>query len=204
MLQHRGALGDAQVGWPSHTVLLRSDRRPCWSHSVSSANSNRLRSVPIAAAAKLIARFGPINNDNDRSNVRLLAAVDAQAIDFLLTRHWAFTDVQSAPVAETDIHGTPETSVNFQDPAVPSIFRTTYRSRAQARERLATGVFSNRPPQSIACTGEQVILPSDAHAGLRSSNAEGKIGSIGHPHHPCPPPPLMHRSRVSNFFRRCK
>lgn len=42
--------------------------------------------MPIAAAAKLIARFGPINNDNDRSNVRLLAAVDAQAIDFLLTQ----------------------------------------------------------------------------------------------------------------------
>ncbi len=34
----------------------------------------------------LVARYGPIKNENDRSDVRLLAALDAKAIDFLLTQ----------------------------------------------------------------------------------------------------------------------
>jgi GNAT superfamily N-acetyltransferase/predicted nucleic acid-binding protein len=46
----------------------------------------RLRSVPIPDTPKLVARFGPINNENDRSDVRLLAALDAKAIDFLITQ----------------------------------------------------------------------------------------------------------------------
>src|SRR5215468_11121002 len=61
MLQHGGALGDAHVGWPRLSMPLRSDRRPCWFTLSKLGKFQQLRSVPIAAAAKLIARFGPIN-----------------------------------------------------------------------------------------------------------------------------------------------
>lgn len=47
------------------------------------AKFQKLRNVPIADKAKLAARFGTVSNDNDASDVRLLAALDAKAIDFL-------------------------------------------------------------------------------------------------------------------------
>jgi hypothetical protein len=45
----------------------------------------RLRGIPVPNAVKLAARFGAINSENDRSDVRLLAALDAKAVDFLVT-----------------------------------------------------------------------------------------------------------------------
>ncbi|MBF0394651.1 MAG: GNAT family N-acetyltransferase [Alphaproteobacteria bacterium] len=46
----------------------------------------RLRGVPLPPDADLIARFGPIKSENDRADVRLLAALDAHAADFLVTQ----------------------------------------------------------------------------------------------------------------------
>ena len=50
------------------------------------AKFQQLRGVPILHDAELVARFGTINNENDRSDVRLLVALDAKAIDFLVTQ----------------------------------------------------------------------------------------------------------------------
>jgi hypothetical protein len=46
----------------------------------------KLRSIPLPEESELAARYGAINSDNDRSDVRLLAALDAKAADFLVTR----------------------------------------------------------------------------------------------------------------------
>jgi len=46
----------------------------------------RLRGVPLQNDTQVAARFGLIKNDNDRSDVRLLAAVDAKAVDFLISQ----------------------------------------------------------------------------------------------------------------------
>jgi len=46
----------------------------------------QLRGVPVLGEAALAARFGSIRNDNDRSDVRLLAALDAKAVDFLVSQ----------------------------------------------------------------------------------------------------------------------
>jgi hypothetical protein len=45
----------------------------------------QLRGIPVPDSAALVARFGPINSDNDRSDVRLLTALDSKAVDFLVT-----------------------------------------------------------------------------------------------------------------------
>ncbi|TWB12957.1 acetyltransferase (GNAT) family protein [Nitrospirillum amazonense] len=45
----------------------------------------QLRDIPLPPEADLIARFGEIKRDNDRSDVRLLAVLDAKAVDFLVT-----------------------------------------------------------------------------------------------------------------------
>jgi ribosomal protein S18 acetylase RimI-like enzyme len=45
----------------------------------------RLRDVPVPSELELVARFGPIRSDNDRSDVRLLVALDSKAVDFLVT-----------------------------------------------------------------------------------------------------------------------
>jgi GNAT superfamily N-acetyltransferase len=45
-----------------------------------------LRRVPVPEDATLIARFGTINSENDRSDVRLLVALDAKAVDFLVSQ----------------------------------------------------------------------------------------------------------------------
>src|SRR5438067_5126096 len=49
------------------------------------AKFQRLRSIQFADEAKLVARFGAIKSENDRSDVRLLVALDARAIDFVVT-----------------------------------------------------------------------------------------------------------------------
>ena len=46
----------------------------------------RLRGVPVPADTQLVARFGAINSENDRSDVRLLVALDAKAVDFLVSQ----------------------------------------------------------------------------------------------------------------------
>ena len=46
----------------------------------------RLRGVPVPDSANLVARFGAINTENDRSDVRLLLALNAKAVDFLVTQ----------------------------------------------------------------------------------------------------------------------
>jgi len=46
----------------------------------------KLRGVPLPGEAALVARFGTINSENDRSDARLLATLDAKAVDFLITR----------------------------------------------------------------------------------------------------------------------
>lgn len=45
----------------------------------------QLRGIPLPPEPDLIARFGDIKRDNDRSDIRLLAALDAKAVDFLVT-----------------------------------------------------------------------------------------------------------------------
>jgi hypothetical protein len=45
----------------------------------------KLARLPNQSDADLVARFGAINNDNDRSDARLLAALDAQAVDYLVS-----------------------------------------------------------------------------------------------------------------------
>src|SRR6266478_3296604 len=45
----------------------------------------KLRGIPMPSAAELAARFGTINSENDRSDVRLLATLDAKAVHFLVT-----------------------------------------------------------------------------------------------------------------------
>jgi hypothetical protein len=46
----------------------------------------KLRGIPLPDLAALITRFGAINSENDRSDARLLATLDAKAVDFLITR----------------------------------------------------------------------------------------------------------------------
>jgi len=46
------------------------------------AKFQKLREIPLPKGAEL----GPINNDNDRCDVRLLAAIQAKATDFLVTQ----------------------------------------------------------------------------------------------------------------------
>ena len=46
----------------------------------------KLRGVPAPDQATLVARFGPINSENDRSDVGLLVALEAKATDFLVTQ----------------------------------------------------------------------------------------------------------------------
>jgi ribosomal protein S18 acetylase RimI-like enzyme len=50
------------------------------------AKFQKLRGIPARSEAALLARFGSVNNDNDRSDVRLLVAIDAGAVDFLVTQ----------------------------------------------------------------------------------------------------------------------
>jgi hypothetical protein len=45
----------------------------------------KLRGIPMPTAAELAARFGTINSENDRSDARLLATLDAKAVHFLVT-----------------------------------------------------------------------------------------------------------------------
>jgi L-amino acid N-acyltransferase YncA len=45
----------------------------------------KLRGIPMPNAAELAARFGTINSENDQSDVRLLATLDAKAVHFLVT-----------------------------------------------------------------------------------------------------------------------
>jgi hypothetical protein len=46
----------------------------------------QLRGIPLPAESDLVARFGAMNNDNDRSDVRFLAALDAKAVDFVVSQ----------------------------------------------------------------------------------------------------------------------
>jgi hypothetical protein len=50
------------------------------------AKFQKLRGVPVPDDATLIARFGTISGENDRSDVGLLIALDAKAIDFLVSQ----------------------------------------------------------------------------------------------------------------------
>ena len=45
----------------------------------------KLRGIPLPDEATLVARFGAINSENDRSDVRLLATLDAKAVDFVIS-----------------------------------------------------------------------------------------------------------------------
>jgi ribosomal protein S18 acetylase RimI-like enzyme len=46
----------------------------------------KLRGLPTYTESELAARFGPIRGENDRSDVRLLVALDAKAVDFIVTQ----------------------------------------------------------------------------------------------------------------------
>src|SRR5262245_7178555 len=50
------------------------------------AKFQKLRDVPIPDDAQLFARFGPIKSERDRSDVRLLVALDARAVDFIVSQ----------------------------------------------------------------------------------------------------------------------
>src|SRR5580704_1193648 len=50
------------------------------------AKFQQLRGIPLPPESGLIARFGAINNDNDRSDVRFLAALDSKAVDFVVSQ----------------------------------------------------------------------------------------------------------------------
>jgi hypothetical protein len=49
------------------------------------AKFQQLRGIPLPVGPGLIARFGAINSDNDRSDVGFLAALDAKAVDFVVS-----------------------------------------------------------------------------------------------------------------------
>jgi hypothetical protein len=50
------------------------------------AKFQQLRGIPLPADSDLIAKFGAINNENDWSDVRFLAALEAKAIDFVVSQ----------------------------------------------------------------------------------------------------------------------
>lgn len=50
------------------------------------AKFQQLRGIPLPVESDLVAKFGAINNDNDRSDVRFLAALDAKAVDFVVSQ----------------------------------------------------------------------------------------------------------------------
>ena len=50
------------------------------------AKFQQLRGIPLPAESALVARFGAIKNDHDRSDVRFLAALDAKAVDFVVSQ----------------------------------------------------------------------------------------------------------------------
>ena len=50
------------------------------------AKFQQLRGVPIPNDAELIAHFGPINRPNDRSDIRLLVALQVRAVDFIVSQ----------------------------------------------------------------------------------------------------------------------
>lgn len=50
------------------------------------AKFQKLRGVPVPEDTTLIARFGAINSENDRSDVALLVALSAKAVDFLVSQ----------------------------------------------------------------------------------------------------------------------
>jgi hypothetical protein len=50
------------------------------------AKFQQLRGIPLPVESDLVARFGVINNENDRSDVRFLAALDAKAVDFVISQ----------------------------------------------------------------------------------------------------------------------
>lgn len=50
------------------------------------AKFQRLRGVPLPHDAQLVAHFGSINSENDRSDVRLLVALGARAADFIVSQ----------------------------------------------------------------------------------------------------------------------
>ena len=49
------------------------------------AKFQQLRGIPLPVGPALIARFGAINSGNDRSDVGFLAALDAKAVDFVVS-----------------------------------------------------------------------------------------------------------------------
>jgi hypothetical protein len=49
------------------------------------AKYQQLRGFPLPPESGLVAKFGAIKNDNDRSDIRFLAAIDAKAIDFVVS-----------------------------------------------------------------------------------------------------------------------
>ena len=59
----------------------------------------KLRGIPLPDQATLVAQFGAINSENDRSDARLLAALDAKAIDFVITRDIGLQDSTNVPNA---------------------------------------------------------------------------------------------------------
>lgn len=50
------------------------------------AKFQKLRGVPLPDEAKLIEKYGAIRSENDRSDVRFLAALDAKAVDFVVSQ----------------------------------------------------------------------------------------------------------------------
>ena len=50
------------------------------------AKFQQLRGIPLQTVPELVARFGAINSENDRSDVRFLAALDAKAADFVVSQ----------------------------------------------------------------------------------------------------------------------
>lgn len=50
------------------------------------AKFQKLRGVPVPDDAALVARFGAIKSANDKSDVHLLVALEAKAVDFLVTQ----------------------------------------------------------------------------------------------------------------------
>jgi GNAT superfamily N-acetyltransferase len=50
------------------------------------AKFQQLRGVPIPDDAKLTARYGSIGSENDRSDVRFLVALEAKAVDFVVSQ----------------------------------------------------------------------------------------------------------------------
>ena len=98
----------------------------------------RLRNIPLPDEPALVARFGAIKNDNDRSDVRLLATLESKAVDFLVTADIGLH--KRAEKASLDTGVQPSRSADV----VKAIIRHEVSSVAARRGKKGLRTFADR------------------------------------------------------------